>query len=156
MWRPRPPVDGGARTIPTITWPMRFSRVQETLVTSLAPGDLPPRFEEHAYVMLVADGLGEDAAGARASRVVLSALASLAIEYGKWNVRISPRHHGLTSSSRVPSSAVGSNDAVVRASEEHPELANMATSLTALYLPKRTSSSRTSVTRERICSATGS
>jgi serine/threonine protein phosphatase PrpC len=112
---------------------MRFSRVQETLVTSLAPGDLPPRFEEHAYVMLVADGLGEDAAGARASRVVLSALASLAIEYGKWNVRISPD----TMADIVQQGAFfcrRANDAIVRASEEHPELANMATSLTALYI----------------------
>ena len=36
---------------------IRFGRLQETLVTSLAAADLPPRFEEYAYAMLVADGL---------------------------------------------------------------------------------------------------
>src|SRR4029453_11463334 len=36
---------------------LRFSRVQETIITSLAAADLPPRFEETAYALLVAAGI---------------------------------------------------------------------------------------------------
>src|SRR5215510_15078536 len=48
---------------------LKLGRVQETLISSLAPGDLPPRFEEYAYAILVADGRGRRGAGAKASRV---------------------------------------------------------------------------------------
>src|SRR5262249_27782426 len=58
---------------------IRLGRTQETLATSLSAGDLPPRFEEYAYAIFVADGFGEQGVGARASRVALSALAHLAI-----------------------------------------------------------------------------
>ena len=112
---------------------LRIGRLQETLVTSLSSSELPPRFEEYGYAMLVADGLSDDAGGARASRVALSALAHLAIEYGKWNVRIGPDttldivKQGEFFYRRV-------NDAVARASEASPGLAHMATSMTALYV----------------------
>jgi protein phosphatase len=112
---------------------VRIGRLQETLVTSLAEADLPPPFEEYAYAMLIADGLGEQGAGARASRVALSALAHMALRYGRWNVRITPdtlaeiaeqgeffyRH---------------ANDAVRQESGTDLELADMGTSLTALYI----------------------
>src|SRR4030095_5884805 len=69
---------------------IRLGRMQETLTTSLAEADLPPRFEEYAYALLVADGLDGDDTGARASRFALSTLAHLAIRHGKWNVRTGP------------------------------------------------------------------
>jgi protein phosphatase len=112
---------------------LRFGRVQETVITSLSPSELPPRFEEYGYVLLIADGLSDDAGGARASRVALSALARLAIEFGKWNVRIGPES--------VPDIVQQgeffvrrANDAVMQASEGHPTLAEMGTSLTAVYV----------------------
>src|SRR5690242_6853492 len=61
---------------------IRLGRLQETLTTSLAEADLPPRFEEYAYALLVADGLDGDGTGARASRFALSTLAHLAVRYG--------------------------------------------------------------------------
>ncbi len=67
---------------------IRLGRMQETLLSSLPPADLPPRFEEYGYALVVADGLGDRGSGARASRVALSALAQLAIRYGRWNVRV--------------------------------------------------------------------
>src|SRR4029077_372853 len=51
---------------------VKLGRVQETLLSSLAPRDLPPRFEECAYSILVADGRGRRGAGAKASRMALS------------------------------------------------------------------------------------
>jgi protein phosphatase len=112
---------------------IRRGRVQETLFTSLQEADLPQRFEEQAYAMVVADGLGGHAAGARASRLALSALAHFAIQYGKWNVRVSRKvvseiqNEGRFLYRRV-------NDAVLQASRTDVGLANMATSLTGVYI----------------------
>lgn len=69
---------------------MRLGREQETLASSLSTADLPPRFEEYGYAMLVADGLGEGGAGAAASRVALSTIAHMALHYGRWNLRVDP------------------------------------------------------------------
>src|SRR5262245_66547866 len=51
---------------------IRLGRLQETILSSLRVADLPPLFEEFAYELLVADGLGGGVSGARASRVALS------------------------------------------------------------------------------------
>ena len=112
---------------------IRFGRLQETLVTSLAAADLPPRFEEYAYAMLVADGLDDSGAGARASRVALSTLAKLAIRYGRWNVRADPE----TLADIVEQGEFfyrRANDEVLKASRTDLALTDMATSLTALYI----------------------
>ena len=112
---------------------IRLGRVQETVITSLPDADLPPRFEEVAYAMLVADGVGEEGSGAQASRVALSTLAHLAIQYGKWNVRVDPdtsheiRQQGEFFYRRA-------NHAVLHASGADLGLTGMATSLTALYI----------------------
>ena len=112
---------------------VRTSRLQETLVTSLGTADLPPRFEESAYGLLVADGLGEDAGGARASRIALSTLAHLSIEYGKWNVRVDLDTVGdIVQQAEFLYRRV--NDAVTEAGRAHSDLVDMATSLTALYV----------------------
>ena len=70
---------------------VRLGRHQETLATSLSEVEVPPRFEEYGYAMLVADGLGEGGSGSLASRVALSTIAHLALHHGKWNLRIDPR-----------------------------------------------------------------
>jgi protein phosphatase len=110
---------------------IRIGRLQETMLTSLAAIDLPPRFEEYGYGLLVADGIGD--AGARASRVALSALAHLAVRYGRWNVRVTPdklaeiHDQGTFLYHQA-------HEAVMRASRAALELIDMATSLTALYI----------------------
>ncbi len=112
---------------------VRAGRVQETLATSMAASDLPPTMEEYAYALVIADGLGEQGAGARASRVALSALAHLGVRYGKWNLRVSPE-------TRAEIAAQGAflyrqmNEAVRQERGMDIELAEMATSLTALYV----------------------
>jgi len=112
---------------------IRLGRLQETLATSLSTGDLPPRFEEYAYAMLVADGLGSHGTGARASRLALSTLAHLAIRYGKWNVRV-----GADSASDIIEQGEffyrQVSDAMAQAARADFRLADMATSLTAVYI----------------------
>jgi PPM family protein phosphatase len=112
---------------------IRIGRLQETLVTSLTAADLPPRFEEYGYALVVADGLGEQAAAARASRIALSALARIAIQHGRWNVRLDPET-ALSIASQSELFIKRANDAVLRASWEDVHLADMATSLTGLYI----------------------
>jgi protein phosphatase len=107
--------------------------MQETLVSSLADADLPPRFEEAAYVMLVADGLDGHGSGARASRLALSTLAHLAIRYGKWNVRVSAENASeIIEQGEFLYRQV--SDALIEAGRADVALANMATSLTAVYI----------------------
>src|SRR5262249_7637511 len=83
--------------------------------------------------MLVADGLDNTDAGARASRVALSTLAKLAIRYGRWNVRADPE----TLADIVEQGEFfyrRANDEVLKASRGDLALNDMATSLTALYI----------------------
>jgi protein phosphatase len=64
----------------------RLGRSQETLLTNL-PGDaVSRRFDEQAYGLIVADGMGE--AGELASALVLAGLQQLAVRFGRWNVRV--------------------------------------------------------------------
>jgi PPM family protein phosphatase len=112
---------------------IRLGRMQETLTTSLAEADLPPRFEEYGYAMLVADGLDSDGTGGRASRFALSTLAHLAIRYGKWNVRIG---HDNASEFVDQSEFLYRQvtEAIIQASRADSSLAGMEISLTALYV----------------------
>ena len=64
----------------------RLGRYQDTLLTSLSDEDVPRRFDEHGYGMVVADGLGN--AGETASRTAISTLVHLALSFGKWHVRV--------------------------------------------------------------------
>ena len=70
---------------------LRLGRHQETLATSLADGEVPARFDEAAYAMVVADGMGAGGSGETASRLAITTLAHLLLHFGKWNVRIDPR-----------------------------------------------------------------
>jgi serine/threonine protein phosphatase PrpC len=107
--------------------------VQETLISSLAPADLPPRFEEYAYAILVADGRGRRGAGARASRVALSTLAHLAIRYGKWNIRVDPET-AADIRKQIEFFSRQAHDALYQAHLADSEPADLATSLTAVYI----------------------
>jgi protein phosphatase len=67
---------------------LTFGRHQEVLASTLAAADLPPRFEEHGYAMVVGDGAGQEGAGGLASRIAVSMLAHLMIHHGNWNLRV--------------------------------------------------------------------
>jgi serine/threonine protein phosphatase PrpC len=111
---------------------VRLSRLQETIITSLASGDVPPFYEEHAYALVVADGLGEGLAAARASRAALSALAHVAIRYGKWNVRVTPETAADIREQAELFYRVANE--VVRTSGDAAQLGTIAASVTAVYI----------------------
>jgi len=65
---------------------MRLGRNQETLMTSLSEQQTPKRFEEFGYGMALADGMGRSSE--MASRLALSTLVHLIVNFGKWNLRV--------------------------------------------------------------------
>ena len=67
---------------------VELGRYQRTIATNLPEGEVPVRFEEAGYGMIVADGLGK--AGATASRLAITTLANLVLQFGKWQLRIDP------------------------------------------------------------------
>jgi len=111
---------------------LRLSRSQETLATSLSSADIPAPFEEYGYAMLVADGIGTAGAGSVASRVAISTITHLALDHGRWNLRVNP-----DTAMEIVSRAglfYGRADAEVFArTRSAPPLAGMSTSLTAAY-----------------------
>jgi serine/threonine protein phosphatase PrpC len=112
---------------------IRLGRTQDTLLSSLPESDLPAPFSEYGYAFAVADGLGDRGSGARASRVALSTLAHLVIRYGRWNLRVDPTSMAeITEQSQFLYQRA--HDAMVEARREHPLLADMAASVTAMYV----------------------
>jgi protein phosphatase len=110
----------------------RFGRQQQILDTSLSFTDLPDCFEEYAYAMVIADGLGGAGRGAVASRVALSTMAHVAMHFGKWNVRVDPQ----VASEVIQRAAWFYNQAdraVFARSQTDPRLSGMATTLTLAY-----------------------
>ena len=65
---------------------VRLGRSQETLLTSLPADAIGARFDECAYGMVIADGMGP--AGEVASRLTVAALLHLALRFGRWQVRV--------------------------------------------------------------------
>jgi protein phosphatase len=65
---------------------LNLGRHQETVMTSLPDYQIPPRFDEFGYGMVIADGKGSG--GEVASRVAIATLVHLIVYFGKWNVRI--------------------------------------------------------------------
>lgn len=111
---------------------VRVGRHQETLATSLTGTDVPPRFEESAYAMLVADGLGEGGAGSVASRVALSTIAHLGLHYGKWNVRVDAAT-AMSIFERAEWFYSQADTAVHTRAASSPLLKGMTTAMTAAY-----------------------
>jgi serine/threonine protein phosphatase PrpC len=101
---------------------LRLGRHQEVVATSLPEGDLPARFEEHGYAMVVADGAGNMGAGGLASR----------IHFGKWNLRVD----GSMAEeiiNRAEWFYLRAAHAVERRSRTNPLLTGMCTTLTAAF-----------------------
>jgi protein phosphatase len=65
---------------------LRLSRTQETLLTTLPPDTVSRTFDEQAYGMVVADGLGAN--GDLASRLTIAGLLQLALRHGEWRLRV--------------------------------------------------------------------
>ena len=62
----------------------RVGRSLDTLVTSLPDGEIPERFDETGFAIMVADGMGGAAAGEVASRTAISTLVNIFLDVPDW------------------------------------------------------------------------
>ena len=67
---------------------VRFDRAMTTLSSNLPPGEVPQRYAETAYGLLVADGVGGASGGEVASRTAIHALLDLVVETPDWIMRL--------------------------------------------------------------------
>lgn len=110
---------------------LRLGRNQETIKSSLPDGCVPGRFDEHAYGMVVADGMGPDGPEI-ASRHAIATLAQLVLQFGRWNLRVNERTAWeIVQRAERFYRKVG--EEVTDASLQHPGLAGMSTTMTAAY-----------------------
>ena len=66
----------------------RASRTMRTLMSNLPPGQVPDCFEDVAYSMVLADGMGGEAAGEVASMMAITIGVNLRLNAVKWNLKI--------------------------------------------------------------------
>jgi protein phosphatase len=110
---------------------VRFGRYQETILSSLPAGAVPDRFDEGAYGMVVADGMGPDDPE-MASRLAIATLAQLVLRFGRWNVRVNERT-AWEIVDRAERFYRKVEETVTDASHQHPSLGGMSTTLTAAF-----------------------
>ncbi len=70
---------------------VRFGRSMVTLQSNLPAELAPARFAESGYGLVVADGVGGEAAGEVASSLAISVGLNLALNSPKWNLRMRAR-----------------------------------------------------------------
>ncbi len=111
---------------------VRAGRAVETVLTSLSasqtmPGEL---FEEAAYGMVIADGVGGEAAGDVASRQAIYTFLSMALHTPDWQFRWGPKERN-TVMWRMKDRFRRVNAALLRNAAAHASLSGMCTTMTA-------------------------
>jgi serine/threonine protein phosphatase PrpC len=110
----------------------RLGRDQETLLTNLPEGDVARHFQESGYAMVVADGMGGAARGEVASRLAISTLAHLGLQFGKWNLRIN-EEIAREVSERAERFYQRVGQTVIEQGRADPSLIGMGTTLTGAF-----------------------
>lgn len=109
---------------------VRCGRAIETVMTNLGdsqPGDL---FDESAWGMVVADGVGGEAGGEIASKQAIYTLLSLSLHTPDWNFRWGPKERN-TVMWRMKDRFRRINAALLRDAAAHATRAGMCTTMTA-------------------------
>jgi len=110
----------------------RVGRSLDTLITSLPDGEVPNRFDETGYVMMVADGMGGAAAGEVASRMAISTLVNIFLDIPDWIMKLDD-----AGAEELMHRAVGYyrkvDEALTERAEAEPELSGMGTTMTVAY-----------------------
>ena len=110
----------------------RLGRDQETLLTNLPESDVAQHFRESGYGMVVADGMGGAARGEVASRLAISTLAHLGLQFGKWNLRIN-EEIAREVSERAERFYQRVGQTVIEQGRADPSLTGMGTTLTGAF-----------------------
>lgn len=108
----------------------RFDRSMQTLLTNLPPGHIPERSGETAYGMLVADGMGGEAAGEVASSNAIRVLIDLVLETPDWILRFPDEHMLDEVRQRMERRFQQIQQALIGQARDDPALSGMGTTLT--------------------------
>ena len=110
----------------------RVGRSLDTLLTSLPDGELPTRFDEMGYVMMVADGMGGHVGGEVASRVAISTLVNIVLDVPDWIMKLDD-----DAAQEVMRRAVGYyqkiDSTLADLAKSDPDLRGMGTTMTICY-----------------------
>jgi len=109
---------------------VRITRSLETLLTNLGEAVLPKRFDETAYGMLVADGMGGMAAGEIASRAALLRLLELVVKTPDWIMMMNQPENAATVMRRMTHRFREIDDELRAQGESNHALHGMGTTLT--------------------------
>jgi len=114
---------------------VRVGRAIETVLTNLSedetlPGEL---FEESGYGMVLADGVGGEAAGEIASRQAIYMLLSLVLHTPDWQFRWGPKERN-TVMWRMKDRFRRINEALLRDAAADPAVTGMCTTMTAAVI----------------------
>ncbi len=108
----------------------RFDRAMRTLLTNLPAGEVPREYDETAYGLLVADGVGGAAAGEIASRTAILALVELVIDTPDWIMRLDDQL-AREVLERLERRFQKVREVLVERAKADPKLRGMATTMTA-------------------------
>ncbi len=109
-----------------------FERSLEAMMTNLPEGLIPSRFAETGYGMLVADGMGGQAAGEVASRLAIKTLVNLFLQAPYWIMR--PGEPEIEQVIQRMSERFRIVDATVREQAQiDPNLTGMGTTMTIAF-----------------------
>jgi PPM family protein phosphatase len=115
----------------------RMSRYWQKLDTSLKEADLPNRFEEMGYAMVVADGMGGMAAGEVASSMAIRVCVSLILNATKWALKLDnpeTREQEIKQAmTRAEEYFKKIDHVLLEHAEKLPRLKGMGTTLTGAY-----------------------
>jgi protein phosphatase len=111
---------------------VRAGRYAETLATSLPKGAIPERSEDRGLMLVVADGMGGQAAGEVASRTVLVTLTNLILNHPEWALRVNEKS-AADIQERVVARFQALDAALAELMEANPALKGMGTTLTFAY-----------------------
>ena len=110
----------------------RGGRHITTLLTNIPSNDVPTRFEETGYLMIVADGMGGHAGGEVASRMAIATLINIVLHMPDWILRLD-EEHAQKVMDRAAERYKQVHEALQEKARLDPMLRGMGTTMTAAY-----------------------
>ena len=111
----------------------RGGRRATTLVTNVPAADIPSEFEETAYLLVVADGMGGHAGGEVASRRAIATLINIILHAPDWIMRLEDDEHAERLMNRAVDRYRAVHEALQERARLNPALKGMGTTMTAAY-----------------------
>jgi serine/threonine protein phosphatase PrpC len=111
----------------------RFGRFLEAVETNLPRAEIPTRSEEIGYAMLVADGIGGSQAGEVASKLAITTLVNLVLQFPDWILRLDEDFFIDEVLRRASQRYDQINLAMTEHAEDDPSLRGFGTTLTGAW-----------------------